>query len=172
MNDAEYNEMRAASWRRTLSPSEEIRVQTYLAAHPQAQADWEEDLALTRQLQELPQPPLSSNFTAMVLRAIDAETTQVERSSPRLAWWERWLGGVAARVALTALVAVLGLAAFLQHEGEIRTRKQVAEDVEQFFTVANLGAAADPEVFEDFDAIQKLQPVSLSSDDDLLAALR
>ena len=172
MNAAEYNEMRAASWRRKLSPTEEVMVQTYLAAHPQDQADWEEDLALTRQLQELPDAPLPSNFTALVLRAIDAESAQLERPRRRVHRWQRWLAGLAPRVALTGLVAALGLAAFFQHQSEIHTRKQVAEDVERFFTVANLGPATDPEVFEDFDAIQKLQPVSLSSDDDLLAALR
>jgi hypothetical protein len=45
----------------------------------------------------------------------------------------------------------------------------MAGDVREFMQVASLPG---PEVFEDFDAIQTLQPVSFSTDDDLLAALQ
>jgi hypothetical protein len=69
---------------------------------------------------------------------------------------------------LAALALLLGLASIQYRQSY--ARKQVARDV-GVFVVANLPLPG-PEVFEDFDAIQKLQPVSLSSDDDLLAALR
>jgi hypothetical protein len=73
MNDSEYNELRAVSWRRPLTPPEEGLLQAYLAGQPEAQAAWEEDLALTRHLQELPDAPVPSNFTSLVFQAIDAD---------------------------------------------------------------------------------------------------
>src|SRR5437773_2038991 len=98
MNDSEFNELRETSWRRRLSTAEELQAQSYLAAHPQAQAEWEEDLALTRHLQELPDAPLSSNFISLVLQAVDAENTAPERLSGF--GWTGWIHRRSARVAL------------------------------------------------------------------------
>ena len=173
MSDLEYNDLRAACWRRRLTPEEEVQVQTYLAVHPLAQADWEEDLALTRHLQELPDAPVSSNFTSLVLQAVDAETIpRPRRDAMARCSWLGWWGRLAPRVALAALTVALGVGGLFKYE-QIHTRKQVAKDVETFSLVAKFPTAvAGPEAFEDFDAIQKLQPVSFSTDEDLLAALR
>ena|SRR5438128_2173958 len=167
MNDPEYDELRAASWRGKLTPAEEMRVQAYLAARPEAQADWEEELALTRHLQELPEVPVASNFTSLVLQAIDSETTRQPTPYPVRNWWSRWLSGLAPRTALAALVLVLGVTGVQEYRSH--ARKQFAQGVERFVSAANLPR---PEVFEDFDTIQQLQPVAFSTDDDLLAALR
>src|SRR5258705_9903447 len=152
MNDSEFNELRETSWRRKLSAAEELQAQSYFAAHPQAQAEWEEDLALTRHLQELPDTPISSNFTSLVLQAVDAENTAPER--PRGFHWtgliHRWL----ARVALAGLVGLLAVGGLLKYE-QTHTRKLVALDVQEFVRVTNLPG---PEIFEHFDAIEKLQP--------------
>src|SRR2546426_2883957 len=153
MSEPEYDELRAASWRRRLSPAEEARVQTYLAAHPQAQADWEDELALTRQLQELPDAPLSSNFTSLVLQNIDAQTSRLSKSSSLASRWRAWVGQLAPRIAVATMAVVLGLLVFLKHEHENDTRRQVAKDVEKFFNFASLPTSvAGPETFEDFDA--------------------
>ncbi len=171
MNNSEYNELREASWRRQLTSAEERRVQDYLAAHPEAQAAWEDDLALTRQLQGLPDATLSSNFTSLVLRAIDSPRLHQERVIPSAAGGSGWLKRFVPRMAMAALALALGLGGFSRYQQH--TRRQVARDVKEFFQVANLpGSVSGPEVFEDFEAIQKLQSVSFSTDDDLLAALR
>ena len=168
MNDSEYNELRTASWRRRLAPAEEARVNAYLAAHPEAQNDWEEDLALTRQLQELPDAPVPSNFTSLVLWAIDAERVQQPERRTLQRGWQEWLSRFAPRMAFAALALSLAGTSLWKYE-QIHTRKQVAAAVERFVKVTNLPG---PEVFEDFDAIQQLQPVSFSTDNELLAALR
>ena len=168
MNDSEYNELRTASWRRRLAPAEEARVTAYLAANPEAQHDWEEDLALSRQLQELPDAPVPSNFTSLVLQAIDTETVQQPVPVALNRSWQTWLSRFAPRLALGALVLSLSVASLWKYE-QIHTRKEVAEAVERFVKVTNLPG---PEVFEDFESIQHLQPVSFSTDNDLLAALR
>jgi len=175
MNDSEYNELRAESWRRELTPAEESRARAYWASHPGAQADWEEDLVLTRQLRELPDAPISSNFTSLVLQAVDAEDRVSTEAIPVPLYskWIAWIHRFAPRIAVAALVAALATTAFFKHQHH--NRQQVAGDVRAFLYVTTLPG---PEVFEDFDAIQQLKPVALSSavstttDDDLLAALQ
>ena len=172
MNDSQYNELRAASWRRKLTSAEEAEMQAHLSAHPAAQADWEDDLALTRQLQGLPDAPLPSNFTSLVMQAVAAEKP-AQPPSPR--WlefgWRAWLSRLVPRLALVVLVVVLGVGSFSRYKDY--SRLQVAKAVGEFLQVANIpGRGPGPEFFEDFDAIQQLRPVSFSKDDDLLAALR
>jgi len=167
MNEPEYNELRTVSWRRRLTPAEEARLQAHLALHPEAQAQWEEDQALTRQLQELPDVPLSSNFTSLVLQAVDAEAVGTTGPTAVPTHFLDWLRRLAPRMALAAMVAFLAVAGLYQYENH--SRKEFANGVERFVHVANVPG---PEVFEDFDAIQQLQPVAFSADEDLLAALR
>jgi hypothetical protein len=167
MNDSEFNKLRETGWRRRLSADEELQAQSYLATHPQAQAEWEEDLALTRHLQELPDAPVPSNFTSLVLQAVDAESAAPER--PARFHWSGMIHRWSARVALAAVVGLLAVGGLLKYE-QTHTRKQVALDVEEFVRVSNLPG---PEIFEHFDAIEQLQPVSYTAtDEDLLAALK
>jgi len=171
MNDSEFNELREASWRRKLTPAEEMRVQAFLAASAGAQAEWADDLALTRQLQELPDAPVSSNFTSLVLQAVEAETGRDSRPTSLESRWRGWLGRVLPRLALVALTAALGAGIFFQHQEH--SRKQMVQSVKEFLKVASLPVSvSDPGVLGDFDAIQQLQSVSFSKDDDLLAALQ
>ena len=40
-SDPIYDQLRELSWRRKLTGAEEARLRAWLAAHPEAQADWE-----------------------------------------------------------------------------------------------------------------------------------
>jgi hypothetical protein len=171
MSDSEYNELREQSWRRKLTPEEERQAQAYWLTRPEAQVEWEEDLALTQQLRDVSEAPLSSNFTSLVLQAVEAETNAAHQRASRSfsTFWTGWLSRVAPKFALGLLVVGLGVGLFFRQHGHTRN-KEVARDVNTFIVAANLPG---PEVFEDFDAIRQLQPVSFSStDDELLAALR
>src|SRR5687767_3734715 len=101
MNEQEHKELVEASWRRTLSPEEEASLQLYLASRPDKQADWEDELALSNALHNLPDAPLSSNFTSQVLQAIDREERVVERAT--LPFWRQWMP----RLATVATILVL-----------------------------------------------------------------
>ncbi len=171
MNDSDFNKLRAASWRRKLTPAEEMQAQAFLAAHAGAQAEWEEDLALTRQLQELPDAPVSSNFTALVLQSIEAETNRDSRPASLEGRGRGWLGRFVPRLALASLTVALGAGIFFQHQEH--SRKQMVLGVKEFLKLASLPVSvSDPGVLGDFDAIQQLHSVSFSKDDDLLAALQ
>src|SRR5271155_4510948 len=114
MNDEHYREIKEAGWRRTLSGDEEAALQKFLAAHPQAREAWGEEAALNRLLQRWPAPPVSSNFTARVLQAV--------QSAPVRHAWRNWFapaqwlpGSLAGRVAMCSMMVCLGLFSFREY---------------------------------------------------------
>lgn len=165
MNEMLFNELRETSWRRPLAPEEEARLADYFAAHPEAQSGWEHELALTGRLRELRPAPLSSNFTAQVLQAVDAETARQERASrARAGFWRGLWRGWAPRYATASLLLLLGLGGFYQQQAF--SRAQTARHV---VLVTELMAVPGPERLQDFEVIRALPP---DTDDDLLAALQ
>src|SRR5437016_5668750 len=82
MNDTEFKQLIETSWRRTLSASDEARLQEHLARHPEAQTIWAEEAGLNAVLCRAVAPPVSSNFTSQVMQAIERE----ERSQPSTSW--------------------------------------------------------------------------------------
>jgi anti-sigma factor RsiW len=153
-----------------LTPEEETRLQHYLAAHPQAQAEWEEEAALNCHLRQWPDAPLSSNFTARVLQAVELEERRERRATPAssLAWCRDWIRRHLPQAASALLLCVL-LAVGLQ-QYRMHVRRQVADSVGQFYSVTTV--FPKPEVFEDFEVIHQLGQVQPVSDEELLAALQ
>ncbi len=86
MNSAEFEHLLEMARRRPLTPEEEARVQSHLAASPSDRNAWEEEVGLTRLLHELPDAPLASNFTAQVLLALEHKGS-VRRPKPRALRW-------------------------------------------------------------------------------------
>ena len=102
-----------------------MQLNAWLATRPEARAAWEEDAALNRSLQNLPDAPLSSNFTALVMQAVQREALPTPRvpSAIRL-WWRRLSWGIAC-----ATVAISAVSVGLQqhhHNNELRARREVA----------------------------------------------
>jgi anti-sigma factor RsiW len=169
MNDAEWNELRETGWKRPLKPAEEARIQAWLAARPEDQAAWEEETSLSLLLDQLPQAPVPSNFTAEVLREVDS----LERSGcgGRLTWQERlkpgrWLRPRWALGLASTLTLVLGLAGL--HFYRDNERKEIVSGVRM---VSPLAALPHPEALQDFEAIHRLSAVPPTVDLELLAAL-
>src|SRR5271157_1675196 len=71
MQDEDYQRLKEAGWRRPLTRDEEAALQRFLMANPQTQQAWDEEAALNRLLQRWPAPPVSSNFTARLLQAVE-----------------------------------------------------------------------------------------------------
>ena len=95
------------SWRRKLSPEQDAELRAWLAAHPEARADWEEEAALTAGLERLADVPVASNFTARVLQVVEREDV-VREQEPK---WHQWLRGAhwLPRAAFAAVVVGVGL---------------------------------------------------------------
>jgi anti-sigma factor RsiW len=164
-NDPIYNHLRELSWRRKLTAAEEAQLRAWLAAHPDAQADWDAEAGLNAALGELPDVPVPSNFTARVLQSVERESAAAERRAewkwtgwPRL----RWLP----KAALTTSVVCAGLVSFLviQHT----QRKNVANSV---VVVSTMPSLPGPDILKDFDAIRASNPTA-SADESLLAVLQ
>ena len=166
MKEVRNDELVRLSLKAGLTPEQESRLEAWLAAHPGARAAWDEDRALGRALQALPDAPLSSNFTARVLQAVDLEDSRAERErrAPERSWlrdfWPR-VGWAAVAVLLTVVVV---------HENRVAKRKQLVRDVA--FISQDAAKLPAPEVLEDVDAINQLRQASAGSDDELLIALQ
>ena len=167
MNDDLYNALLAASWQRKLTAEEEAQLRGWFAAHPEKQAEWEEELALNQQLERLPNAPLASNFTAQVLGKLDLELSREEREASLPGKFTSWWRGLVPRFASVLLLGLLAGTAVVQYRE--RQREEMAEDV---MLVAPVASVLQPEVLQNFDAIHRLGHVPTVSDEELLAALQ
>src|SRR5262245_39886367 len=94
MNDSQFRALVEERWRRGLTEEEQTQLTTWFTLHPEARAAWEEEAALNRSLQELPDVPVASNFTSLVLQAAQREAA-LATTRPRRPWWQRFTWRVA-----------------------------------------------------------------------------
>jgi anti-sigma factor RsiW len=164
-DDPHENPIRELTWRRKLTPSEEAQLSQWLETHPEAQSEQESDMALNEALDLLPDAPLSSNFTARVLRAATAEPAL---SPPRASVWAaifkslRWLP----RMALVALTLGLALISY-EHFREAH-RVRMARDAAVLSEVISLPG---PKGLEDFEVIRAINRTP-AADEELLKLLQ
>jgi anti-sigma factor RsiW len=170
MNEAEYQDLREAGWRRKLTPAEEARLQAWLAQHPDHQKDWEAEAGLNQLLGQLRDAPVASNFTARVLQELDRKSTpeSVPESVPLFprGKFGEWLGrGFRRPAAGLAWAAVLMIAGWVgYHEFSKPSGQAQAQDLAVLFKTVG----QEPALFEDFDAIHKLPQ---ADDEELYAVL-
>ncbi|MBI3851951.1 MAG: hypothetical protein HY298_16970 [Verrucomicrobia bacterium] len=164
MNDPLYHQLRELSWRRKLTDAEEAQIRAFLAAHPEAQTDWEREVGLNRLLEHLPDVPVASNFTARVLQAVEREAGQQARAAKfmRKLWWPAvgWLP----RAAVVAVVLCIGV--FGYHHHRVTVRKQMAKSLAP---VSNIISFTSLEIWEHFDDINRLSQTPPQADRELLA---
>src|SRR5688500_18158282 len=145
MNESEFNELLELSWRRPLNSIEEARLQTYLSEHPEAQRLWDSEATLNHFLADMPAAPLSSNFTARVLQALDLDLAQAARQRPR-SWWS----GSWPRLAWASSFLALSLLGYVQFQKH--NEKQLHRDIATLTTAM----PAEPGVLQDFETIRRL----------------
>jgi anti-sigma factor RsiW len=164
-NDPISDQLRELSWRRQLTGAEEEQVRAWLAAHPEARADWEVEAGLNAALSRLPDVPVPSNFTARVVQAAEREAA-AGRRQPGWKWGDllrlRWLP----RMALTASVASAVLVSCLVVQDAQRKRLGVSVAV-----VSTVPALPSPDILKDYDAIRAANP-TVTADEKLLAVLQ
>jgi anti-sigma factor RsiW len=149
-----------------LSCAEQAELQTYLEQHPEQRPALEQDLRLNELLTEMPDPPLSTNFTSRVLQS----ASQVER--PRVpAWIEcAWRGlthGWAPKVALA--LCLIGLGLLINHQRQETARIELVRHVAEIHTLTRDDTL---DVLQNFEAIQRLVEVQRDPDRELIAALK
>lgn len=170
MNEASYNQLVQASWRRRLTPAEETELEAYLVLHPDQQAAWEEEAALNDFLKQLPNAPVPSNFTSLVLQTVEAETrSEAVHEVSGFEYWLRRLARLAPKLAATSLVLFSGLVGI--HQYHRHQQEQLAHAAASTWGEV-VSAVPAPEVFEDFDTIKQMRTASAHSDEELLAVLQ
>ncbi len=165
MNDNPLNEKwRELSWRQKLTDCDENELRAFLAAHPEARLDWEDEAGLNKLLQQLPDAPVPSNFTARVLQAVERESIVPSRARfDGRAWWLRIF---APRAAVAAVV--LGMGLFAWHHHQVERRIELARSITM---ISKAGPLPSPEVLANFDAIRHLSQTP-APDEELLALLK
>lgn len=167
MNESEYQALIEASWRRSLTDDEQARLDAWLRTHSEAHNEWEEESALNRLLEQLPEAPVASNFTARVLQAVERESAAGVRRESVFERVKQWFWRPAPRVAWALLIA--GLLGFGYHQHQTIVRGEMARGLS---VLANVAALSDPAVLQDFEAIRRLGQSAPGDDEELYALLQ
>ena len=168
MNEQDYQQLREASWRRRLTQTEDASLQHYLSNHPEAHEDWLTETELSRLLRQLPDAPVSSNFTARVVQAARLEAATRQRAG---AWnWPAWLsiGNWLPKTAVATLAVGLLLSlGYNQHQKHMRAA--FARNVVQ---LTDAVSASDPELMQDFEPIRQMGETQPKADLELIALMK
>ncbi|HMP82152.1 MAG TPA: hypothetical protein PKA41_05520, partial [Verrucomicrobiota bacterium] len=119
-NDPAHDRFHELLWKRSRTDSDEAELRSWLSSHPDSQQDADAEEHLNALLDRLPDAPVSSNFTARVLDAVERDchapgsTRPVARSVDWL--WRSLLP----RVAVVAVLTAAGFLAWHRHETEQR----------------------------------------------------
>lgn len=151
--------IRESLWRRKLTDAERAD----LGSRPELAAELEPESRLSEMLAQMPQAPVSSNFTARVMQAVDLEES---RRSRRRGFSWNWHALLPRLAATAALVLMAGLTV---HHYEVKNqRAALAKNVA---LVAESQPLPSLEALNNFDAIQRMsQPAH--ADEELLALMQ
>jgi len=165
-NDELYRQLREKQWRRPPTAEEAAEARARLEGHPELEADWEAETALTQLLSGLPDVEVSSNFTARTVQAAERKLAADRRRNQGWRKWWRLHWRIVPRLAFAAFLVSAGLIVYDQVQSQQRQRL-----VEGLSTVAQLAAVPGPESLEDFEAIRALTPTP-GADVELLRLLQ
>jgi len=167
MQEHEQNELWERSLRGQLTPGERAQLEAWLAVRPELRAEWEEEVALCQLVRRLPDVPVSSNFTALVMQAVDRQPQLTETTSTVGGFFE-WLRRHFAQVAAsTAMVMLAGGLVILQQR---QASQQIVTN--QMKELAKVVPVPSVDVLKDYEAIRRLSQVSAEPDMELLVALQ
>jgi hypothetical protein len=179
MQEFTHDDLRDRGMQRDLNPAEQAHLQKVLTQNPDLTRGWEEDQQLNHLIRHLPNRPISSNFTQLVLQAVTRSEVHAAVLSP-LPWWTQfWHAAWIRPAAIAGLLICLGSLGYQQHQSRVRW-----EIARSLVTVSELSKIAQPEVVKNFDVIDRLNrrllpvPAQLRSPDAgpvdyaLLAALQ
>lgn len=149
-----------------LTSDEEEHLRAFLREHPEHRAVFEEDCGLNHLLQQLPDAPVSTNFTAGVLQAV-RQNREPARSAEHGAFWQKFLRQWMPAAATAVLAVGLAVAGYQQHQ--MAKRQEMARNLAEF---SKDSSGASVEFLQHFEAIQRLGQVPQNVDRELLAALQ
>lgn len=167
MHLSEFEQLLEIRARRPLQPGEQDKLRTWFHEHPEDRELWEEEEALSAFLDDLPETPVSSNFTSRVWQQIEMDARE---PAPRPQFnLVRFLAGTWLRVPRIAWTCAIILALGISL-GQFQTQKRelLAESI---VPVVELAQVPSVEMLQDFDVINTLSEPMVSGDLELLLAL-
>lgn len=154
-----------------LTEAERAELERRMQINPTLRETYELEAGLDHVLERLPNVPISSNFTSLVLQSVQKEQRNAQRHSDAE---EPWLRFRFVRLATgLAVVTVAGVLSIHQYR-----KAEQQEMVRSVASFTEMAAAMSPEqkpgmVFEDFAAIERLTvPTEADLDLELLFALQ
>jgi len=155
--------------RRPLTSAEQAELAGWLAAHPEARAEWEADAALSAALARLPEKPAPSNLAARVLAEIDREENLATAGArnTKTNWFGFGSWGWVTRTAVVVALLGLGLMAYRQQQSAIREK-----NVQNLATAVRTTPPLPPDLLENFDLIASLPPPFPGADMELLSMMK
>jgi hypothetical protein len=163
MKGTDHNRLLELGLRRKLTPEEELELESYYESHPDRGGALEEDIRFNQLFRNLPNHPVSSNFTARVAQAAAAESRAgASKSRGRWGWPApsfQWLRGTV----LAMLLVSAGLFSYYHHQVSLR-----AERAQSVATLSSVASIPTLEMLQDFEAIHRLSHAPQETDWDLL----
>ena len=167
-SDNEINELITRALRGELSPSEQRELDRRLESDAALRDAFEQERALDHILERLPNVPVSTNFTSLVMQSVRAE--QRERPSVKNPWFRFRIARLATGLAVVTIAGVLTIQQYRKAQQE-----EMVQTVASFGGVASAISQPDspPLVFRDFETIQRYPiPAESELDLELLVALQ
>ncbi len=131
----------------------------------------EEDVNLSKLLLKLPDVPVSSNFTARVMDAVEKEEAEPASTAPSL-FQLLWQNLTRRLAPVSLIIALIGLCYFSYNESK---NTKIASSIAELDRVAMLNeknGELSIEILRDFDVIQNINNYNSMVDIELLAALK
>ena len=161
-------ELREKICRRPLTQAEQGQLDAWLAAHPEARADWAADAALNAALARLSEKPAPSNLTARVLAEIEREdlaTAGARNTKTNFFGLGSW--GWVTRTAVVVALLGLGVVAY-RHQQTVRH----VDNAHNLAVVVRTTPPLPPELLENFDLITSLPSPYPGADMELLSVMK
>jgi len=166
VNASEYEDLLKTAVRRDLTASEQARLEAWLSTSDAAREEGLLDQRLNRCLRQLPDVPLSPNFTARILRQVE----RLAERQPAGGWlpvWVRWLRGGGYGWQLAGAVGVLALVVGIQYH-QAQQRAELARSLAALPAIS----LAEVDLWRDFESINTLPAGPLPSVDLLAEAFK
>ena len=170
----EMNDLITRALRGQLSESETRAFERRLETDQALREAYTLEQALDQALEHLPNIPVSTNFTSLVLQSVQSDGPA--RSLPEKIGWSRWsrlrfrFSSLATGLAVVTLVGIFSI-----RQEQKSDQQEMVRSVTSFTEVASaLNSDEVPNhVFQDFEAIQRLSvPADSEVDLELLVALQ
>jgi anti-sigma factor RsiW len=166
-SDNEINNLITRALRGQLSAAEQRDLDRRLESDAALRDAFEQERALDHILERLPNVPVSTNFTSLVLQSV--RTEQRERPSIKNPWFRFRFARLATGLAVVTIAGVLSVQQYRKAE-----QQEMVRSVASFSGVASaIGQPDSPQlVLRDFETIQRFPVPASELDLELLVALQ